>query len=109
MGLGSSARFAALLRGWVRAVQGEVGPALIDLEEVGRLDTIMVDPQIPRIINEVCDHLVDNVLSSSEGLIHSAAVADVLLQARDVYGISDDTDRLQRVERLLQRLPQVPR
>jgi hypothetical protein len=109
MGLGSSARFAALLRGWVRAVQGEVGPALIDLEEVGGLDTIMVDPQIPRIINEVCDHLVDNVLSSSEGFIHSTGVADVLRQARDVYGISGDTDRLQRIERLLQRLPRVPR
>jgi tetratricopeptide (TPR) repeat protein len=108
VGLGSSARFGALLCGWAHAVQGDIDKSVSQLDVAGPLDTIVVDPQVPHIISECCDRLVDAVLSSPGALKHSPAISDLCRQAREVFGTSGDMDRLQRVERLLQRLPHVP-
>jgi tetratricopeptide (TPR) repeat protein len=109
VGLGQSDRFGAFLCGWAHAKQEKVGPALESLQTAGDLVSLLVDPQMPQIIEEICTALVQRVLTSPDALPHLRGVSNLCRQARDVYGISGDMARLQTVERLLQRLPQVPR
>jgi hypothetical protein len=108
VGLGHSTRFGALLCAWAQAVRGEVALSLEAAGQVGPLQTIMIDPQVPMIVLETCRKLVERVLSTQASIEHISGTTALCTAAAEMYGAIGDTASLQQLERLRCRLPSVP-
>jgi hypothetical protein len=108
VGLGHSMRFGALLCAWAQVARGEVALSLEAAGQVGPLSTIMIDPQVPMIVLEICRRLVEGVLSTQAPIEHISGTTALCAAAVKLYVRIGDTDRLQQLERLQRRLPSVP-
>ena len=108
VGLGLSPPFGALIIAWAHVRCRDLSAALNAMRDVGPLERIQIDPQVPEIMVDMVEGLVEGVLSNPSGVTHLKQVVQVVTEARDVFGGSGDVGRLQRAETLLRRLPSIP-
>ena len=107
-GLGMSAPFGALLQCWAHSINRDLASALHAYQQIGPLQAIHIDPQIPEILLDISERLVDCLISSNADMSQLKTTTAFCSDIRDTFGGSGDTRRLQQVNRLLQRLPSVP-